>query len=203
MEIYADDLLVKSGNPTQHLDDLREAIVVFQQYKIKLNPAKCTFGVGSRKFLGFMMLERRIKANPEKVEAILNMPLLNSRFQEASLTLVRDNGGAQRLGQMLTDFVAVFIGFPKEIEHAKPMKPWQVFVDDSYCRARGGVGVYIIMDKDEEYDYAAKLAFKTTNKKVEYEVLFFCLTISKSLGVEEVEVRATPKSWLARYEMNS
>ena len=40
---------------------------------MKLNPSKCVFGVPSSKFLGFMVSQRRIKANPEKVQAIINM----------------------------------------------------------------------------------------------------------------------------------
>lgn len=73
MEGYVDDLLVKSGTPKQHLDDLREAFAILRQYQMKLNPTKCVFGVGSRKYLGFMVSECGIEANPEMVEAILNM----------------------------------------------------------------------------------------------------------------------------------
>ena len=40
---------------------------------MKLNPSKCTFGVASRKFLGFMVSQKGIEANPEKVRAILDM----------------------------------------------------------------------------------------------------------------------------------
>ena len=40
---------------------------------MRLNPAKCSFGVGSGKFLGYMITQRGIEANPEKVQAILNM----------------------------------------------------------------------------------------------------------------------------------
>lgn len=68
-----DDLLVKSEALEQHLDNLREAFTVFRKYQMKLNPTKCAFGVASRKFLHFMVSERRIEANPEKVEAILRM----------------------------------------------------------------------------------------------------------------------------------
>ena len=42
---------------------------------MKLNPSKCTFGVASRKFLGFMVSQRGIEANPEEVRAILEMTL--------------------------------------------------------------------------------------------------------------------------------
>ena len=40
---------------------------------MKLNPNKCAFGVASRKFLGFMVSQREVEVNPEKVQAILNM----------------------------------------------------------------------------------------------------------------------------------
>ena len=44
-----------------------------KQYQMKLNPSKCVFGVASGKFLGFMVSQRGIEANPEKVQAIINM----------------------------------------------------------------------------------------------------------------------------------
>lgn len=44
MEVYMDDLLIKSREPEHHLNDLQESFAVLHQYKIKLNLAKCTFG---------------------------------------------------------------------------------------------------------------------------------------------------------------
>ena len=73
MEVYVDDMLVKSKEELAHLDDLRETFATLRQYQMKLNPSKCAFGVTSGKFLGFMMSQRGIEANPEKVRAILNM----------------------------------------------------------------------------------------------------------------------------------
>ena len=55
------------------MDDLKETFNTFRQYSMKLNPSKCAFGVSSGKFLGFMVLQRGIEANPEKVRAILEM----------------------------------------------------------------------------------------------------------------------------------
>lgn len=49
------------------MKDLKKAFGVLQQYKMKLNPTKCTFGVQSSKFLGFMVSERGIKPNPKKL----------------------------------------------------------------------------------------------------------------------------------------
>ena len=55
MEVYVDDMLVKSREELTHLDDLKETFTTFKQYQMKLNPAKCVFDVASGKFLGFMV----------------------------------------------------------------------------------------------------------------------------------------------------
>ena len=73
MEVYVDDIFVKSREEFAHLDDLKETFATLRQYQMKLNPSKCAFGVSSGKFLGFMVSQRRIEANPENVQAILNM----------------------------------------------------------------------------------------------------------------------------------
>ena len=73
MEVYVDDMLVKSKEKLTHLDDLREMFAILKQYQMKLNPSKCAFGVVSGKFLGFMVSQKGIEANPEKVRALLDM----------------------------------------------------------------------------------------------------------------------------------
>ena len=84
MEVYMDDMLVKSKKELAHLDDLREMFATLKQYQMKLNPSKCVFGVASGKFLGFMVSQRGIEANPEKVQAIINMvsPKTIKEFQK-------------------------------------------------------------------------------------------------------------------------
>ena len=67
MEVYVDDMLVKSNKEPAHLDDLKETFTTLRQYQMKLNPSKCVFGVASGKFLGFMVSQRGIEANSEKV----------------------------------------------------------------------------------------------------------------------------------------
>ena len=73
MEVYVDEMLVKSKEELEHLDDLKEMFITLKQYQMRLNPTKCVFGVASGKFLGFMVSQRGIEANPEKVQAIINM----------------------------------------------------------------------------------------------------------------------------------
>ena len=55
MEIYVDDMLVKSKEELTHLDDLKEMFATLKKYQMRLNPSKCVFGVVSGKFLGFMV----------------------------------------------------------------------------------------------------------------------------------------------------
>ena len=64
MEVYVDDMLIKSKEELAHLDDLIETFATFRQYHMKLNPSKCAFRVASGKFLGFMVSQRGIEANP-------------------------------------------------------------------------------------------------------------------------------------------
>ena len=67
VEVYVNDMLVKSKEEEDHLDDLKETFNTLRQYNMKLNPSKCAFGVSSGKFLRFMVSRRGIEANPEKV----------------------------------------------------------------------------------------------------------------------------------------
>nr|XP_023884357.1 uncharacterized protein LOC111996604 [Quercus suber] len=86
VEVYVDDMLVKSKEELEHLDDLKETFDTLKQYQMKLNPGKCVFGVTSEKFLRFMVSQRGIEANPEKVQAILNMTSPKSVKEVQKLT---------------------------------------------------------------------------------------------------------------------
>lgn len=55
MEVYVDDMLLKSNEEEIHLDDLKETFTTLRQYQMRLNPSKCAFEVLTRKFLGFMV----------------------------------------------------------------------------------------------------------------------------------------------------
>ena len=72
VEVYVYDMLVKSLDEKKHLDDLQETFDILSLYNMKLNPSKCAFGVLSGKFLGFIVSQRGIEANPDKIQEILN-----------------------------------------------------------------------------------------------------------------------------------
>uniref|UniRef100_A0A2N9HHE1 Uncharacterized protein n=1 Tax=Fagus sylvatica TaxID=28930 RepID=A0A2N9HHE1_FAGSY len=86
VEVYVDDMLVKSKENEDHLTDLKETFQALRTYNMKLNPEKCAFGVSSGKFLGFMVSQRGIEANPDKIKAILEMSPPTTVKEVQSLT---------------------------------------------------------------------------------------------------------------------
>ena len=70
IEIYVDDMVVKSKVVSEHLGDLDSTFNVLRKHKLHLNAFKCSFGVGSKKFLGYMVTHRRIEVNPNQINAI-------------------------------------------------------------------------------------------------------------------------------------
>lgn len=67
MEIYINDMLIKSTKETNHIINLKEAFNNLHDHQIKLNLRKCTFSIMAGKFLGFMITRRDIKDNLEKI----------------------------------------------------------------------------------------------------------------------------------------
>ena len=73
VEVYVEDIIVKCPNAQQHSADLTQVFKALCTYNIRLNPEKCTFGVDSGKFMGFMLTQRGIEANLEKCQTIIDM----------------------------------------------------------------------------------------------------------------------------------
>ena len=73
VQVYVDDMLVKSMHEEDHLDDLRETFDTLRSFNMKLNPNKCAFEITAGKFLGYMVSQRGIEVNPEKVRAIMEL----------------------------------------------------------------------------------------------------------------------------------
>uniref|UniRef100_A0A2N9EM81 Uncharacterized protein n=1 Tax=Fagus sylvatica TaxID=28930 RepID=A0A2N9EM81_FAGSY len=70
VEVYIDDMVVKSVKSTDHIGDLKKVFEILRRHSLKLNATKCAFGVGSGKFLGFLVTQRGIEANPDQIAAI-------------------------------------------------------------------------------------------------------------------------------------
>ena len=73
IEIYIDDMVVKSKMVSEHVGDLRAIFEILRKYKLRLNASRCSFGVGSGKFLGYMVTHRGIEVNHDQIKAINNL----------------------------------------------------------------------------------------------------------------------------------
>jgi hypothetical protein len=73
VEVYIDDMLVKSVRKEDHLAHLREVFEILRRDKLRLNASKCLFGVCSGKFLGHIISNRGIEANPDQITALINL----------------------------------------------------------------------------------------------------------------------------------
>ena len=73
IEVYIDDMMVKSKMVSEHIGDLTNIFKILRGHKLRLNASKCFFGVGSGKFLGYMVTHWRIEVNPNQVKVINNL----------------------------------------------------------------------------------------------------------------------------------
>ena len=97
IEIYIDDMVVKSKMVSEHPGDLRVIFEILRSYKLRLNASKCSFGVGSGKFLGYMVTHRGIEVNPDQINAINNMRTPRKPKEVQKLT---------RMGAALNRFIS-------------------------------------------------------------------------------------------------
>ncbi|GJW78583.1 reverse transcriptase domain-containing protein [Tanacetum coccineum] len=74
LEVYVDDLVVKSHTEEEFIKDIDETLSTLRKINMKLNPKKCTFGAVEGKFLGYIVGPEGIKPCPEKVDAVLQLP---------------------------------------------------------------------------------------------------------------------------------
>ena len=73
IEIYIDDMVVKSKTESKHVNDLRDIFRILRRHKLRLNASKCSFGVGLGKFLGYMVTHFGIEVNLDQIKVINNL----------------------------------------------------------------------------------------------------------------------------------
>ena len=73
IEIYIDDMVVKSKLESKHINNLGNIFEILRRHKLRLNASKCSFGVRSGKFLGYMVTHRGIEVNLDQIKAIDNL----------------------------------------------------------------------------------------------------------------------------------
>ena len=75
VEVYVDDMMVKSEMREGHFEALDKFLARLEKYNLRLNPKKCVFRVTSGKLLGYIVSERGIEVDPDKIKAIQEMPV--------------------------------------------------------------------------------------------------------------------------------
>ena len=73
IEVYVDDMVVKNKVVSEHVEDLEVIFNILRKHNLRLNASKCSFGVGSGKFLGYMVTHRGIELSLDQIKAIQNM----------------------------------------------------------------------------------------------------------------------------------
>ena len=106
-------MLVKSKEESQHLVDLQETFETLWRYNMKLNPNKCAFGVSLGKYLGFMVLQQGILADPDKIRVILDMEPPKSIKEVQSL-----NGRVMALNRFVLRATDKYLPFFKTLKKA-------------------------------------------------------------------------------------
>ena len=86
VEVYIDDMLVKSLQEENHIADLLQVFNILRESRLRLNASKCTFGVSSGKFLGHIVSRRGIKPNPDQIAALVDSVKLKNIKQVQRLT---------------------------------------------------------------------------------------------------------------------
>ena len=86
IEVYIDDMVVKSKVVFEHVGDLRKNFEILRKHKLRLNASKCSFGVRSGKFLGYMVTHQGIEVNPDQIKAISNLQLPRNSKEVQKLT---------------------------------------------------------------------------------------------------------------------
>ncbi|KAL6344991.1 hypothetical protein AAG906_007722 [Vitis piasezkii] len=99
VEVYIDDIVVKSKTRGEHALHLQEVFHLLRKYGMKLNPSKCAFGVSAGKFLGFMVSQRGIEVSPDQVKAVMETPPPKSKKELQRLT-----GKLVALGRFIARF---------------------------------------------------------------------------------------------------
>ena len=120
MEVYVDDMLVKSITTGDHVKHLRQMFNVLQKYQMKLNPLKYAFEVRSGKFLGFKVNQQEIEANPDKIKTLLEMS--SPKKPKEVMSLAGRVTALSRFVSRATDYCAPFFDVLKRSKNSSGLR---------------------------------------------------------------------------------
>ena len=122
IKVYIDDMVVKSKVVSEHMGDLTNIFGILRKHKLLLNASKCSFGIGSGKFLGYMVTHRGIEVNPDQIQAINSLQPSRNPKEVQKLT---------RMTAALNRFIS------RSVDRCKPffllLHKWKVFEWTEEC----------------------------------------------------------------------
>ncbi|XP_072054271.1 uncharacterized protein [Arachis hypogaea] len=188
IEVYIDDMLAKTESGEQLTDDLKVIMNTLRKHQMRLNPTKCAFGMEAGKFLGFMITQRGVEANPEKCRAVLEMTSPKNLKEIQKLT-----GRLTALSRFLGASAQKAIPFFKLMKKGTPFK-WETECEEAFqhfkkvlteppilAKPQTGETLYLYLSITEEIIAAALIR---ENEKKEQKPIYF---ISKVL--QDTEAR--------------
>ncbi|KAI5352071.1 hypothetical protein L3X38_004962 [Prunus dulcis] len=142
MEVYVDDILVNIRTTGEHLDNLALMFGILKDYRMRLNPTKCAFGVSSGKFLSFMISQRGIEANPEKIKAIIDMKMPKTQKDIQSLI-----GRVAALTRFISKATDKCVPFFKALNEGKQHITWTAECDKAFQDLKNYISKALLLSK--------------------------------------------------------
>uniref|UniRef100_A0A2N9EHL8 RNase H type-1 domain-containing protein n=1 Tax=Fagus sylvatica TaxID=28930 RepID=A0A2N9EHL8_FAGSY len=147
-------------------------------YNMKLNPAKCVFGVSSGKFLGFMVSQRGIEANPNKIKGHPGNESSEDRQRSPSPSRLH---------------CRIHTSVGRRGSNQRKNKAWTVNIDGSSTKEMSGARIVLVSPEKDKLEYPIQLRFCATNNEAEYEALLAGLKLSKNMGVKNLTIKSNSK----------
>ncbi|XP_024186911.1 uncharacterized protein LOC112191741 [Rosa chinensis] len=179
-----------------------------RQHKLRMNPAKCIFGVQARDFLGFIVHQRGIEVPKDKASAVINAtaPRMKKDLQRLLVAFDRNKTylasppvlAPPRAGFPLKLYISAAeasIGSllaqddEEGIEHAIFYLSRTLIDCETRTETLAGAGIVLENPAGDRFSYSFQLEFKCTNNQAEYEALIIGLEVLLELGVRNVQVR--------------
>ncbi|GKV17141.1 hypothetical protein SLEP1_g27682 [Rubroshorea leprosula] len=206
MEIYIDDVVVKSHGDEDHLVHLRKSFERMRQHGLKMNPLKCAFGVFAGNFLGYLVHERGLEVDRNKARVVIEAKPPHNKKE-----LQRFLGQVNLLRRFISNLVGktrVFsplLNFKFEADFKWEEQHQSTFDMIKHTETMSGVGVEVISPSGLKTQMSLQLNFNCTNNQAEYEALIIGLEMLVELKVsmvkfDDVSIRHVPRD--QNYEAN-
>ncbi|CAL2230424.1 unnamed protein product [Prunus armeniaca] len=152
LEVYIDDVVIKSPDEGNHVSNLRKAFLRMRQHKLKMNPKKCAFGVQARNFLGFLVHQRGIEIDKNKAKSIIEaLPPQNKKELQSLLGKINFlRRFISNSHQQAFEEIKRYLSNPPVLSPPKIGRPLKLYVSASEV----SIGSLLVQDNKEGKEQA-------------------------------------------------